>query len=65
MVDPATRRRGGDADVKSKPKTEKSDDKLERRLEEGLEETMAGSDPLSVTQPTPNNDPVKKTSREE
>ena len=24
---------------------------LERKLEEGLEETMAGSDPVSITQP--------------
>ena len=27
-------------------------DKDERKLEQGLEESMAGSDPISVTQPT-------------
>jgi hypothetical protein len=26
-------------------------DKLEKKLEEGLEESMAGSDPVAVTQP--------------
>jgi hypothetical protein len=64
MVEPATKRRGGDPDVKSEKSAEKHDDKLERRLEEALEETMAGSDPPSVTQPTPNHDPVRKTSGE-
>ena len=28
-------------------------DKLEKKLEEGLEESMAGSDPVAVTQPAP------------
>jgi hypothetical protein len=48
---PATKKRGGDPDVKSKAPHEKPDDDLERRLEEGLEETMAGSDPVNITQP--------------
>ena len=51
MSDAATKKRGGDADVKHKPKSEKPDDALERALEEGLEESMAGSDPINVTQP--------------
>jgi hypothetical protein len=48
---PATKKRGGDPDVKHKPHHEKPDDEMERKLEEGLEESMAGSDPVSITQP--------------
>jgi hypothetical protein len=51
MTHPATKKRGGDPDVKRKPR---SKDPLERKLEQGLEETMAGSDPVSITQPAPN-----------
>ena len=43
--------RGGDPDVKEKPRSEKPDDRLERALEEGLEESFPGSDPINVTQP--------------
>lgn len=51
MADPATRRRGGDADVPHKASQAVPEDELERQLEEGLEETMAGSDPVSIIQP--------------
>ena len=51
MEHPATKRRGGDPDVKHKPAHEKPDDTMERKLEEGLEESMAGSDPVNVAQP--------------
>ena len=51
MPGQAIKRRGGDPDVKPKPRSEKPDDALERALEEGLEESMAGSDPVNVTQP--------------
>jgi hypothetical protein len=51
MAHPATKRRGGDPDVKHTPHHEKPDSALERKLEEGLEESMAGSDPVSITQP--------------
>ena len=50
MMHPATKKHGGDPDVKHKPR---SKDPLERKLEQGLEETMAGSDPVSITQPAP------------
>jgi hypothetical protein len=62
MPDPATRRRGGDPDIKPKPPSERQDDPLERALEEGLEESMAGSDPVSVTQPPKSNieQPVRR-----
>jgi len=51
MAHPATKRRGGDPDVKHKPPHEEPDSALERKLEEGLEESMAGSDPVSIIQP--------------
>jgi hypothetical protein len=52
MAHPATKRRGGDPDVKHKQPHEKPDDAIERKLEQGLEESMAGSDPVSITQPS-------------
>ena len=48
MGAPAVKKRGGDPDVKERPQ---ADDAKERALEQGLEETMAGSDPVSITQP--------------
>jgi hypothetical protein len=51
MTDPATKKRGANPDVPQKP--EKSGDAAEHKLEQGLEESMAGSDPVSITQPTP------------
>jgi hypothetical protein len=51
MSTAATKKRGGDPDVKHKPKSEKPSDALERALEQGLEESMAGSDPINITQP--------------
>ena len=51
MAHPATKRRGGNPDVKHKPDRQKPKDAMERKLEQGLEESMAGSDPVSVTQP--------------
>ena len=51
MAVPATKKRGGDPDVKHKPAHQKPADAMERTLEEGLEESMAGSDPVSITQP--------------
>ena len=42
-------------DAKAKPPASREDDdalrKLERALEEGLEESFPGSDPVNVTQP--------------
>ncbi len=51
MANTATEKRGGNPDVKNKPENEKPKDPLERKLEQGLEESMAGSDAVSVTQP--------------
>jgi hypothetical protein len=52
MAHPATRKRGSDPEVKNPPAHKKSEDALERKLEQGLEESMAGSDPVSITQPS-------------
>ena len=43
--------RGGDPDVKERPS--KVRDRLEKALEQGLEESFPGSDPVNVTQPAP------------
>ncbi len=53
MARQATKKRGGDPDVKPRRPGETARDPLERKLEEGLEESMAGSDPVSITQPSP------------
>ena len=64
MEHPATRKRGGDPDVKHTPAHEKPDDAAERKLEQGLEESMAGSDPVSITQPAPSKIDQKQTEKE-
>jgi len=57
---PATKKRGGSPDVKHTPHHEKPNNATERKLEEGLEESMAGSDPVSVTQPAPSGKPQRE-----
>jgi hypothetical protein len=64
MAHPATKKRGGNPDVKDKPRSEKPKDALERKLEQGLEETMAGSDPVSITQPSPSKPDKKQIEKE-
>jgi hypothetical protein len=49
---PPANTRGGDADVK-RPPAEKRRDSLEKALDQGLEESFPGSDPVNVTQPPP------------
>ena len=65
MEHPATRKRGGDPDVKHKPLRDRPDEDKERKLEEGLEESMAGSDPVSITQPSRSAADKKKDEEEE
>lgn len=60
MVHPSVKKRGADANVPRKPDNKTPKDPLEKKLEQGLEESMAGSDPVSVTQPTPHNPPAKE-----
>jgi hypothetical protein len=61
MVHPATKKRGSDPQVPEKPRHKKPKTTTERKLEQGLEESMAGSDPVSITQPSPNKRPKKKS----
>ena len=51
LVHPATKKRGADSHVPSKIKRKRPKNPKEQKLEQGLEESMAGSDPVSVTQP--------------
>lgn len=53
MVHPAVKKRGADPQVPRKPAHKHPKDEAERQLEQGLEESMAGSDPVSITQPKP------------
>jgi hypothetical protein len=50
QVAPAAKKRGADAHVPSKSPDHRPTEE-DRRLEQGLEESMAGSDPPSITQP--------------
>ncbi len=52
MTHPSIEKRGGNPDVKKKP-ADLDESTAEKKLEQGLEESMAGSDPVSVTQPAP------------
>ena len=53
MVQPAAKKRGADPHVPVKNKRLQSANLIEQKLEQGLEESMAGSDPVSVSQPAP------------
>jgi hypothetical protein len=48
---PTAKKLGADPHVPSKIKRKRLSDPKEQKLEHGLEESMAGSDPVSVTQP--------------
>jgi hypothetical protein len=52
LVHPATKKRGADSHVPSRIKRKGPSNPKEHMLEQGLEESTAGSDPVSVTQPT-------------
>jgi hypothetical protein len=51
---PATKKRGADPHVPAKQERAAPAKKKEKELEQGLEESMAGSDPPSITQPKSN-----------
>ena len=59
MAHPSTEKRGGNPDLKKQP-AQKAGDAAERKLEQGLEESMGGSDPVSVTQPAPSKSDRKR-----
>ncbi len=52
MTNPSTEKRGGNPDVTTVP-ANLEQSAAEKKLEQGLEESMAGSDPVSITQPAP------------
>jgi hypothetical protein len=45
-------KRGADSHVPSRKMPDHDKTSVEEKLEQGLEESMAGSDPVSITQPT-------------
>jgi hypothetical protein len=59
MAHPSSEKRGGNPDLKKQP-AQKEGDSAERKLEQGLEESMAGSDPVSITQPAPSKPDRKR-----
>jgi hypothetical protein len=60
MNHPATKKRGADPHVPEKPSHKVPKDSQEKKLEQGLEESMAGSDPVSITQPAAHKPPAGK-----
>ena len=60
MIHPSAKKRGADAQVPPKSKHQRSKDLKEQNLEQGLEESKAGSDPVSVSQPVSSNANVNK-----
>lgn len=48
---PTTRRRRKPTTTQASPAKGRRKDQLERKLEEGLEETFPASDPVAVTEP--------------
>jgi hypothetical protein len=64
-VAPAAKKRGADAHVPGKSRAHRLPNEEDRKLEQGLEESMAGSDPPSITQPAADKrkGPVQNTNR--
>jgi hypothetical protein len=56
-VHPAAKKRGADPHVPTKHEHHLPTNKIERKLEQGLEESMAGSDAPSITQPASDKSP--------
>jgi hypothetical protein len=53
MMTTPNKTRGGRAGVADPPADRRDCDPMERALEQGLEESFPGSDPVNVTQPPP------------
>jgi hypothetical protein len=60
----ASKTRGGDADVKHDEPT-KGRDALECKLDEQLEETFPGSDPVNLTQPPPSKKDAQEAKKKD
>jgi hypothetical protein len=50
MIHPSAKKHGADAHVPAKSKQQRPKDPEEQKLVQGLERSMAGSDPVSVSQ---------------
>jgi hypothetical protein len=50
MIHPSAKKHGADAHVPAKSKQQRPKDLEEQKLVQGLERSMAGSDPVSVSQ---------------
>jgi len=60
MIHPSAKKRGADAHAPAKSKQQRPKELKEQKIEQGLEESMAGSDPVSVRQPVSSNANVNK-----
>jgi hypothetical protein len=56
-VQPAAKKRGADPNVPHESGGRRVENAKDRKLEQGLEESMAGSDPPSITQPASDKPP--------
>ena len=56
-IQPAAKKRGADPNVPKKSGGPRLANAKDRKLEQGLEESMAGSDPPSITQPASDKPP--------
>jgi hypothetical protein len=63
-MDAKAKKHRGDPDARRRIARQEPSHDLERKLEQGLEESMAGSDPVSITQPTTPK-PNKRKNQEE
>jgi hypothetical protein len=64
MIHPSAKKRGADAHVPAKSKQQRPKDLEEQKLVQGLERSMAGSDPVSVSQLVSSNANVNKGNRQ-
>jgi hypothetical protein len=64
MIHPSAKKHGADAHVPAKSKQQRPKDLEEQKLVQGLERSMAGSDPVSVSQLVSSNANVNKGNRQ-
>jgi hypothetical protein len=64
MIHPSAKKHGADAHVPTKSKQQRPKDLEEQKLVQGLERSMAGSDPVSVSQLVSSNANVNKGNRQ-
>ena len=64
MIHPSAKKHGADAHVQTKSKQQRPKDLEEQKLVEGRERSMAGSDPVSVSQLVSSNANVNNGHRQ-